>query len=522
MFVDARKLRREHPVVTDVCIVGGGAAGLTIARELTGEPVRVMLLERGGLEARSPGNDCDEILCEGLPYPTLGASRVRALGGTTHIWGGWSTPLGKGDFEPRDWVPHSGWPFPLHHLEPYYRRAHAAYGLGPYDYTPDAWFGLDSPEPLANSPHVDEFLFQIAPTRFGAAHLRELRSATNVDVMLHAHAIELLVGDNADSVRGVSVRAPDGTRLVIEARIVVLAAGGIENPRILLASRKHTRAGIGNEHDLVGRFFFEHLHVQIGTLSPPSCADTSRYQARRVNRTTVRVGLTISDAVQAQERMLGSAVTLHNANNPHDVLSPGAARSGYRSLMTILRAVQHGRSPDALFTHLATIVREPVETLRLVSSRVFPAAPTRLSIGVRAEQSPNPQSRVRLDEARDSFGAHLARLDWKLREQDFDSIAKTQSILAATPLFRDAQFLPRDGECGWGARVLPAAHHMGTTRMHRESRNGVVDENCRVHGTRNVYVAGSSTFPNGGWAPPTLTIVALAARLADHIRRRLQ
>jgi choline dehydrogenase-like flavoprotein len=529
---DARTIPADRVIGTDVCIIGGGPAGITLAREMVGRAWRVALLESGDLDVRAEAQTLNGAVSRGDPYRDLDASRVRALGGTTHVWGGWSRPLDACDFEEREWVPHSGWPFPRSHLDHAYARAHAICGLDGPDgldaHAHDAYDiarleeGTGTRPSLAGDPDVDEILFRIVPTRFGAAHLPALRSAANVEVMLHANALGLAMDAAGSTARGVRVASVAGNRFVVEARIVVLAAGGLENPRLLLASAGHGAQGVGNAHDLVGRFFADHLHVPVGTLWPESMTVGHRYQVRRVRGAAVRLGLSLTEAARRNHRLLGSAVTLHNADDPHDVQRPGPATSGYRSLMHIARAIRRGRYPDELPRHLATALRRADETLVLSYRRLRRPPPARLTIGIRAEQAPNRDSRVTLDETTDRFGVRRVRVDWRITDQDLDSLSAAQRLIARSLAAARVEMLPRDGEGGWRDALAPGAHHLGTTRMHRDPSMGVVDEHCRVHGTSNVYVAGGSVFPTGGWAPPTLTILALAVRLADHLATRVR
>jgi choline dehydrogenase-like flavoprotein len=481
----------------------------------------VVVLESGGLERHDATRGLTTTISGGRPYRDVDASRVRAFGGTTHIWGGWARPLDDADFDERDWVPHSGWPFRRAHLDPYYVRAHRLWRLGAYDYAVDRGrHGEPAAGRAERHPEVEDVVFQIAPTRFGAEYVGHLRAAPNVAVLLHASALDVALHTDARAARGVRVATIAGNRFAVSARFVVLAAGGLENPRLLLASGGPS--GLGNAYDQVGRYFADHLHVPVGTLTPVTLAAGRRYQARRRGRVAFRTGLSPTVQARRRGRLLGCAVTLHNAADPHDVLSPGRVHGGYQSLSVLSHALRRGRIPDGFGAHIRAVVRHADEALALSYRRLRPPPPARMTIGIRAEQSPNPASRVRLDESVDPLGARRVRIEWRLTDQDFSSIAAAQQLFARAFAPEHPDMLPEDGPDGWAHRVAPGAHHLGTTRMHHDPRSGVVDANCRVHGTANVYVAGSSVFPTGGWAPPTLTIIALAIRLADHLERRLQ
>ena len=141
------------------------------------------------------------------------------------------------------------------------------------------------------------------------------------------------------------------------------------------------------------------------------------------------------------------------------------------------------------------------------------------------ESAPNPDSRVVLSTKRDVFGVNLANVDWQMKEIDKLSLRRSHEIFAKE--FEAAgvgQLLIKIDKdtCTWPPTLIGFAHHIGTTRMHVDPKKGVVDENCKVHGLSNLYIAGSSVFPTAGAAPPTFTIVALALKLADHINELLK
>ena len=329
MLVDARALEPKAVLEADICIVGGGAAGLTLARELIDHPLRVIVLEGGGTHADEDSQRLYEGVTTGQPYYELDACRVRCLGGSTNTWGGWCRPLDAVDFLERDWLPHSGWPFGLEALQPYYERAHAMCGLGPCDYDPRRWTTAEHSLVPQQSSEVVDTLFHIGPIRFGQQYRHVLAKATNVQLVLHATAL----GIDVDRSRGRAMRLLAATgfvkRFAVRAAAYVLAAGGIENPRLLLASRTGHVSGLGNEHDLVGRFFTEHLHVPVAAVVPR--AGTARfYGVHRTAGGTIRGAVRVTDGSRQRDAMLGWALTFHNADDPHDVLSPRRQPPAYR------------------------------------------------------------------------------------------------------------------------------------------------------------------------------------------------
>ena len=269
MFVDARSAPTGTVIETEVCIVGGGAAGITLAREFANSSFRVILLESGGAEPDQATQDLYAGSDIGRPYELFPISRLRYFGGTTNHWGGvWCDMPSPLDFEMREGVPYSGWPFPLSYLEPWYRRAQPVLKLGPYGYALSDW-GIapsDIPEPFRGPHFVCQVLQQGPATRFGPEYGPELRRARNLSVYLHANALRFEASENGGAVRHVNVGVlPDG-RFTVRARIYILAAGGIENARLLLLSGSEAGVGLGNDRDLVGRFFMLHLEYSGGVI----------------------------------------------------------------------------------------------------------------------------------------------------------------------------------------------------------------------------------------------------------------
>ena len=519
MLLDARSIPTGEILQTDICIIGGGAAGISIALALAGHAARVMLLEAGGTTARESSLDPYRGTISGRSYYPLDACRRRFLGGTTDFWGGWCHPLDALDFEEREWVPHSGWPFTRQHLQPHYERAQEVCRLGPNDYDAGHWRRL--PPRAANASPFTEIVFQISPTRFGREYRDQLRRARNVTAALHASALEIELDASRRTATRIRAATLAGNRFAVAARVVVLAAGGIENARILLASGRSAGVGIGNEHDLVGRFFADHLHVQAGMIHLQR-RRAPFYQSHRARGTTIRGALSLSERARRQDRLLGCGLTLHDAADPHDVLTPTTQPAGYESLRYLMKSARRRERPERLWRHVSNVVAGMDDAAWLSYRKLVKRRAGCLGVGLRLEQVPNPESRITLDDQTDCFGMPRARLHWQLTPQDLDSLLQIQRAWPAELAQDGVTVTPGAGTAEqWSDRLVAAAHHIGTTRMHRDPRRGVVDEHCRVHGTGNIYVAGSSVFPTAGWAPPTLTIVALALRLADHLKARL-
>jgi choline dehydrogenase-like flavoprotein len=503
---------------TEVCIVGAGAAGITLARALSRHRVDVTLLESGTLQPIERSQGLYEGATTGRYCYPLDACRLRQFGGTTNAWGGWCRPLDAIDFERRDWVPHSGWPFEKQQLDRYYAQAHEVCGLGASDYEtaakPVGAAGLLGPDNAA----FQDMLFRINPIRFGQIYKPLFDRSERVRLLLNASAVEIVMDSANAHATQVRCATLGGNEFAIHSKWVVLAGGGIENARLLLASRGSRSTGVGNQHDLVGRFFSDHAHVPIGLVGTRGVKRDAFYAPHRRADCVVRGGLGLTEQYARSARRLGFAVSLHNADDPHDVLSPQTSPS-YNSMRYLLKSLSSGRRPARPFHHLRTVADGFGEAASLAYRRVVPASKRRLMVGARAEQVPNPMNRITLEDRRDALGMPTVRLTWNLAPEDLENIRVCRARLLDELVSAGAQVSTGTTQDErWPELIRAAAHHSGTTRMHRDPARGVVDEHCRVHGVRNVFVAGSSVFPTAGSAPPTLTIVALALKLSDHLR----
>jgi choline dehydrogenase-like flavoprotein len=514
MLVDARTLPKNTVIETDVCIVGAGAAGITLAKEFIGQPFRVCLLESGGFEFEEKTQDLYSGENVGFPIP-LNIMRLRYFGGSTSHWGNYCSPLDEMDFEARDWIPHSGWPFKKSQLDSYYERAQNLCRLGPFAYNCEFWQTKTSPLLPFASNRVVTSIFQMREpaTRFGTVYRKEILEAPNITTFLYANLLNIDTDVTARTVTRLSVSCLQGNKFVIAGKLFVLATGAIENARLLLLSNDISRVGLGNQNDLVGRFFMSHALCEPALFLPsdPLIPATLYVNSKPpVDKLKVTGHLTLSHETQRQHKLL----------NFNAVLFPVyMAQTGLMSLKRLAK-----REFDTLAKELRNIVADidGVATAAYwkLLKGVIPVRAFSLTCAI--EQSPNPASRVTLSSERDALGKQRVRLNWQLRPVDKRSLRRSLEIVGAelgrAGLGRLKIDLKESDE-SWPEVIRDAGHHMGTTRMHLDPKQGVVDENCRVHGMSNLFLAGSSVFPTSGHANPTLTIVALALRLAAYVKR---
>ena len=486
MITDAHALPEGAVLEADTCVIGAGPAGLSLARELSASGCDCLLVESGTLADDDANDQLNAGVVCGDPFDDLRSSRHRRLGGTAWIWntflggvrGAKYVPLDAIDFEARPGLPWSGWPFARESLDPYYARAHERCGLGPFDYRAAAWSRGTPLLPLEGSG------LETAVYLFGSAapftdRAGELGTRTR---LVHGATVTRLELDAAGE-RVVAARwaALSGLRGTLRARRFVLALGAIENARLLLLSGATPERSPGNLHGWVGRGFMEHprdLSVRVTLRAHEPLERSAFYLLHRSSGGQRVLGrLALSAGLIRAERLSNASVTLV----PEFEIDPG--RPG--ALARMIRSVS-GRGP------------------RVTGYRAE----------LHLEQPADPDNRVLLAERCDPFGSRQAEVQWRWRPADRRNLERVRTFVAAALERATGGRVERTGD----GRVDPNAHHhAGTTRMHADPRNGVVDEHGRVHGVANLWVIGSSVFPTAGFANPTLTIVALALRLADRL-----
>ncbi len=556
MLCDARSLAVET-VSRDICIVGAGPAGIALAREWAGRKLEVVLLESGGLEFDAGIQALAEGMVHGDVKPPVDVNR-RQFGGNANSWG---IGLNAGeaglrhtlfdpvDFEKRDWIANSGWPFSRDHLLPYYERAQGVCGAGPFAYAPECWEGPRAQRlPLAQTG-FETGIFQFSANKvFLQQHRQALAAAENITVLTHASAVELLADEGGRSVSRVRVARTGRPDLQVAAKVFVLAAGGFENARLLLMSNRRQAAGLGNAHDVVGRYYHDHIQGRSGYLTPRDAQlfeRTALYDLREVRGACVMAYLKLSKAAMAREKLLNISCFLFpkpgqrqtRAIESFNVLrekqlrprSEAASVFPREGRLKHLLNVALGLDYVARIAYLAKTGQQSTayhlchggwSGLDKPSERF-----SRFEVWHCIEQSPHRDNRVTLGPARDSLGCPKLEVHWHWPQEDIAQALRAQAFIASElaraglgklQLEYDPQGLPNI------ERPVGSHHLMGTTRMHVDPKQGVVDANCQVHGIGNLFVAGSSTFPTGGPATPTLTIVAMALRLADFLKQKLE
>jgi choline dehydrogenase-like flavoprotein len=511
VHTDANTLDNGTLIEGDICIVGAGAAGISIALEWVDTPHKVILLEGGGFELEEEVQDLYRGGNIGRRYYPLHSVRLHFYGGTTGHWAGICAPYDPLDFTKRDWVPYSGWPIRRQDIDPFYAKAHQLVELGPYEY--DVGYWENSEAGLVRLP-LDEAkvwtkMWQFSPpTRFGTRYRDDVINAPNIHLYTHANVCNIEANEPVSAVEELHIKCLNGKEHTVRARYYVLACGAIQNARLLLASNRQANNGLGNDHDLVGRFFMEHPVVNSAYLVMPQPIPMKLYQFTMFE-TKARGELAVTEAQQREYNILNCTVSLlpkvFGTARPAiiDHVYQGNADASLRFWEDEEKAYKAGERPRVDFSEF----------------REF-------SLVSRLEQSPNHDSCLVLSTEKDPLGVPRVKLNWQLTGLDKRSLRKTHEIIgreigrSGLGRVQLMDWLLED-ESSWPPFMDGGFHHMGTTRMHDNPNEGVVDADCKVHGLGNLYVAGSAVFPTAGAANSTLTLLALTLRLADHLKEKI-
>lgn len=512
MHIDARTLENGTEIQGDICIVGSGAAGISMALDWIDTPYKVILLEGGGFDYDPYVQDLYTGKNTGQRYYPLMSSRLHYFGGTTGHWAGLCSPYDPIDFKQRDWVPDSGWPISREDLDPFYARANKVLELGPYRYdmeylkeqVPDK-----DPLPLDEKVIWNKMWQFSRPTRFGQKYRDDIVNAKNIHLYTYANLTNISANSDLKSVEALEVKNLEGKTHTVKARHYVLACGAIQNARMLLASNQQAPNGLGNDNDLVGRYFMEHLEVISAKMVLKKPFDMAIY-GWPANRSSPRVEVALTEEVQEKHQILNGTISF----------TPMALTKSQKPMIDVWTNSDPRESRKMLFENF----KDYFELRDTDNPYVAPE----FELFTRMEQAPNPNSRVTLDTEKDGLGVPRASMHWDLTELDKRSMRKIYEIfgveVAKSGIGRvkmydflweanDSEMLDTLGG-GW--------HHMGTTKMHTDPKRGVVDANCKVHGISNLYVAGSGCCTTAGAPNPTLNLIALSLRLSDHIREALK
>ena len=544
MLIDSRTLALNEVVNTEVCILGAGPAGISIAKEFIGQKFRVCILESGDVEFNAETASLGEGESVGDPFSPLHEMRHRQYGGMSNVWnvridknaiGVRYVPLDAIDFEKRDWVPYSGWPICKADLLPYYERAHKFCRLGDFDYETAPWEKGDAVRTQFKGDRITSSMFKFGPSAiYFSEYRQDLSKAPNITTYSNANVVEIEADETAQTIKRVHAACLTGTRFTVEAKIFILATGGMENARLLLMSNKVQTKGLGNAHDVVGRYFMDHPLVDCGMLFPSARKlfnSMALYDKRSVNGETVMGKYALTEDVMRREKLLNMSAMVFPRNKRFKSQTKASAK-------TLFSSAIRGKLPSNVIQHLQNVIVNADDIVvdwykyNIKKELLFPNLAwgdwssqknndkkyVKFEVLSQTEQAPHPDNRVTLSDRLDKLGCPQVKLTNYWNELDIASVKQAQRIFAEE--FTNAGIgrmeIVLNGD---RPEALLSTHHsMGITRMNEDPKQGVVDAICNVHGITNLFIAGSSVFPTGGYANPTLTIVALCMRLSDHLK----
>ena len=515
----------------DICIIGTGPAGATIAQELSNTPLRVTILESGGTERQEETDALNEIESVGWPrVMDQWLVRNRIVGGTSSTWSGRCAPFDEIDLQFRDWVPYSGWPFKIDDLIPYFDRGAKYLGLGDgSEFSGDRVWAYIGHQPAKLDLDEDKLLpmfwqYSRDPinrsdrARFGGHLAADL--GPNVTLVTNATVLRINVTESAGAVESVEFAAASGRRWSLPTSTVAVCAGAIENARLLLSSDDVVPQGLGNGNDLVGRFLMDHPRTHVARFQmKQGIAALNRFgmfksQAAGANR--YHLGVRLSPAVQRSEQLPNCAIWITRFN-------AGPDDPPWDSVKRFLRREANVREDlHAIMMNTGLIFRGLKDYFIL--HRGLPHKLDTINMEAMCEQLPNPDSRITLSDRRDPLGMRISRIDWRVSDEEARAMRRITQLMVEQ-LSRMGLEPPileewvRDGAM-FPDTVRDVAHPIGTTRMADDPACGVVDAQCQVHGVHGLFIVGSSVFPTAGHANPTQMIVALAMRLADTLKAR--
>jgi choline dehydrogenase-like flavoprotein len=508
----------------DICIIGAGAAGLSCALSLTDSKLSVIVLESGLSKPDQRAMDLSRAEVVGRPHDGVHTARERVFGGTTTTWGGQVYPFMEEDFEERTEVGIKGWPLSYGELAPYYERAEHLVGTDTrvsFDYDP--WAERNIPKPAFGQGSPALFVTKWSRTpNFKLLHGDALAAARNLHILTNATAVRLQTSADTGSVKYAEIASLDGRRGRVKARRFVVAGGAMESVRLFLVSAADASAGLGRAGDLVGRYIQDHVSATVGEIRP-----RSRRRFHELFDPFYRDGYKYLPRLRCEPSWARSAGVLHASGQivftrdeegilPRLKETFRAVRGGNRPSMRDLATVA---SPRGLATLARSLYRWQVKG-RGSSDLEQP-----IYLEVLAEQEPTADSRITMSGQRDALGMPRIALDWRISPLTRRTIQRaalhlSETLAAAGVADVDLEGAVREDRLP-EAMLRDVYHQAGGLIMGSDRRSGVVDRDCRVFGSDNLFVASAAVFPTNSFSNITFTIMALAVRIADQLKREL-
>jgi choline dehydrogenase-like flavoprotein len=514
MFKDLKDFSSNSILEYDICVVGSGPAGISVAKQLLDTDHRIAILESGGLDPEAEYQELNEGKNSGSSFLSLDSSRLRCFGGAGKLWAGHCAPFKSTEFNKKPFIPLSGWPISFSDLKTYYKQAAKMLGISYEKFYDKSFLGNTFTEKSFKEFNRDNSFISANVLQYSNVNNRDLAEkyrmdfefSINTDVIFHSTVTQLNLTNNAKGVDSVSIADLNANKAIIKAKIFVLACGALENPRILLMSDKIYKKGIGNSNGFVGSCFMSHPGVggiaQVHKTSSEECISYDK------KNNSYGVFFEISSNERSKQEILRHSFGL----TPYkDLLDRHTYTSG--------KFFSEGIKLFKNFNLISSIKKFVCEIKDL---REQEYSPKNWSLGVGIEQPPRLSNNLKLHTTKDDLGMPKINMHWdNIGKIEKDTIVKSVKIMA-----RELGLLGT-GKIKFTNALLsgesykiddPINHHIGTTRMSDSSKTGVVDKNCKVFGISNLYIAGSSVFSTSSIVNPTYTIVALSLRLGKYIK----
>jgi choline dehydrogenase-like flavoprotein len=558
VIVTSSDLDPQAALEATICIIGAGAAGISLACEFDRSEFKVLLLEAGGMRLDAAASVELYRGKANAPHPNPSEFRRVVFGGTTGTWGGRCVPFDPIDFERRDYVADSGWPISYDEVARHYPRAMTYCDAGAFDFRIASSLQHDPNDsagraaPLPTIPGLDDENVVLGdmieryslPTNFGKRYRTQIARSTNVTALLNARCVSLNRTPGAERIESVTIADRSGNRRMVRSQVFILAVGGIETVRLLMLSDPQG-PGLGNHSDCLGRFYACHFENTLGRLVVDRGEPAFGFE-KTLDGVYCRRKLQFSPHAQRDHRLLNSAFRLHFPPYSDAAHGSAALSAIYLAKSTLIREyqaiLQHGseaavQSPASahlrnIFFGLPTLGRFGFEWLfqRHLATRKLPYTLVKNGDGsypleFNSEQTPQASNRITLIEELDRDGLKRVRVDWRVAEED--ALSAQRAFLLLRDVLNSHSWCRLEfDEAGLLSAIRRSnplgGHHMGTARMAITPRDGVVDPNCAVFGLPNLFIASAAVFRTNSHANPTLTIVALALRLAEHLKVTLR
>ena len=522
MFIDSndKSLGSIFNQLFDICIIGTGPSGSILLKELSkNKEKNICVIESGDFKIKKEHleiNKGENPFLGNYPHENYATNfgRLRQIGGTSNVWAGWSSPLNKFDFKKRDWIENSGWPINYDEFTKYFFKAQDFLKLDEYEYFDTLLNYVEN----KSQEKINDFLVQYwqfykNPLNFRKKILNKFENHANVKIFYNLNCNDLILDDSLNSVKNIKCSNFNNENIQISSKIFVICCGGIENASLLLNSNSQESKGVGNRNSLVGKFFMEHPHI---TFSKNFVSNKSYFKnfdkisSFKKPDVSKLAGLVLKYDIQEKES-INNAITVFSNHNLLEVSSAVIARYSLASKIFPIEYINYikklaNESPSAL-TDLFNLIKHKL-------NNNF----NNYSI-IRIEQEPTILNSVQLSQKKNIFDKNIPTLNWALTNRDKKTIEINDKYIS--------EYLIKNKivdkiERHHSDIIFGVGHHMGTTRMSYNEKEGVVDTDQKVFGYSNLYINGSSIFPTSGSVNPTLTIIALSFRLSEILCNRMK